>query len=154
MRMVLSKPMARNNVAKTYTGRNGKFKPGNPGRPKGARHRTTLAIEAILDGEAKALTRKAVEMAMSGDTTALRLCLERLAPPRRDRSVSLAMPALKRPENLSAATAALLAAVASGDLTPGEGEAVGKLLELHRRAIELGDHEERLERLEQRLAGQ
>ena len=91
MRMVLPKPMARNNVAKTYTGRNGKFRPGNPGRPKGARHKTTLAIEAILDGEAKALTQKAIEMAMSGDTTALRLCLERLAPPRRDRSVSLSL---------------------------------------------------------------
>jgi hypothetical protein len=84
---------------------------------------TRLAIEAILDGEATALTRKAIERAMSGDTAALRLCLERLAPPRRDRSVSLTMPALKRPEIMSAATAALLAAVAAGELTPGEGEA-------------------------------
>jgi hypothetical protein len=145
--------MARKNGGTTYTGVNGKFKPGNPGRPKGARHKTTLAIEGILDGEAAALTWKAIEMAMAGDTTALRLCLERLAPPRRDRSVSLAMPALKQPQSVSAATAALLAAVASGELTPGEGEAIGKLLELHRRAIELGDHEERLAHLEQRLMG-
>ena len=26
----------------------GRFQPGNPGKPKGARHRTTLAIEALL----------------------------------------------------------------------------------------------------------
>jgi hypothetical protein len=38
------------------------FKPGhsgNPnGRPKGVRNKTTLAVEALLDGEAEAITRK------------------------------------------------------------------------------------------------
>ena len=43
--------MARNNAPNTYTGARGKFRPGNPGRPKGARHKTTLAIEAILEGD-------------------------------------------------------------------------------------------------------
>src|SRR4029077_7685570 len=37
---------------------------GNPsGRPKGSRNRTTLAAEALLDGEAEQLTRKAIELA-------------------------------------------------------------------------------------------
>jgi hypothetical protein len=46
--------------------------PGNPrGRPAGSRHRTSLAVEALLEGEAEGLTRKAVEMALGGDTTAL-----------------------------------------------------------------------------------
>ena len=31
--------------------------------------------------EAEALTRKAIERALEGDTTALRLCLDRLLPP-------------------------------------------------------------------------
>jgi hypothetical protein len=54
---------------------------GNPaGKPKGARHKTTLAVQALLDGEAEALTRKCIELAKEGDTTALRLCMERLAP--------------------------------------------------------------------------
>ena len=50
----------------------------------GARHKATIAAEALLDGEAEALTRKAVEMALSGDGAALRLCLDRIytAPPR------------------------------------------------------------------------
>ena len=52
---------------------------GNPaGRLPGTRNRATMAAEALLDGEAEALTRKAIEMAMAGDTTALRLCLERI----------------------------------------------------------------------------
>ena len=142
--------MARNNVSKPYTDAHGRFRPGNPGRPKGARHKTTLAIEAILEGEAEALTRKAVELAKAGDTTALRLCLERLAPPRKDRPVHLTLPPLERVEDATAATAALLQAVTTGDLTPSEGEAVAKLIETHRRAVELVDVETRLTRLEQR----
>jgi len=38
-----------------------------------------------LEGEAEALTRKAVELALEGDVTALRLCLDRIA--RRARTV-------------------------------------------------------------------
>jgi hypothetical protein len=64
------------------SGRNtdGTFGPGNPGKPKGTRHKATRAALALLDGEAEALTRQAVTMALEGDTTALRLCLERIAP--------------------------------------------------------------------------
>jgi Family of unknown function (DUF5681) len=37
---------------------------GNPaGKPKGTRNKTTLAVEALLDGEAETLTRKAIELA-------------------------------------------------------------------------------------------
>ena len=142
--------MTRNNAPNTYTGARGRFRPGNPGRPKGARHKTTLAIEAILEGEAEALTRKAVELAKTGDTTALRLCLERLAPPRKDRPVRITLPPLERVEDATAATAALVQAVAAGELTPSEGETLAKLIETHRRVVELVDFETWLTRLEQR----
>jgi Family of unknown function (DUF5681) len=50
---------------------------GNPaGKPPGARHRASMAAEALLDGEVQALTRKAIERALEGDGVALRLCLE------------------------------------------------------------------------------
>jgi hypothetical protein len=64
------------------------FAPGNPGKPKGPRHKTTLAAETLLEGQAKGLTQKAIAMALAGDTAALRLCLERLVPPRRERHVT------------------------------------------------------------------
>ncbi len=59
------------------SGRNtdGAFAAGNPGKPKGTRHKATQAALALLDGEAEALTRQAVTMALDGDATALRLCL-------------------------------------------------------------------------------
>jgi hypothetical protein len=42
-------------------------------------------MEALLDTEAEAITRKVLAMALEGNMAALRLCFERLLPPRRDR---------------------------------------------------------------------
>jgi hypothetical protein len=61
----------------------GTFAPGNPGKPKGTRHKATQAALALLDGKAEALIRQAVTMALQGDGAALRLCVERIAPPAR-----------------------------------------------------------------------
>ena len=49
--------------------------------------------------------------------------------------------------------AEVTSAVGAGILTPGEGNSVASLLELHRRGIESADREERLERLEKGLEG-
>jgi hypothetical protein len=124
------------------------FQPGNPGKPKGARHRTTLAIDALLEGEAETITRKAIELAKEGDTVALRLCLDRLSPARKDRPVTFALPAIEATADVVKASAALLQAVASGELTPSEAAELGKLVDAHVRAIEATEIEEHLKRLE------
>ena len=122
---------------------------GNPrGRPVGSRHKATLAVEALLDGEAEAITRKAVELAKAGDTVALRLCLDRLAPVRKDRPVMFALPPVETTPDIVKASAALLEAVASGELTPSEAAEFGKLVEAHVRAIEVTDIQARLDALE------
>ncbi len=130
----------------------GRFKPGqsgNPaGRPKGLRNRATRAAEALLDNEAEALTRRAIDAALTGDGTALRICMDRLIPPRRDRPVSFELPPIETAADASRAMAAILSAVAVGDLSPGEGEAVGKLVELHLKALEACEFEARLAALE------
>ncbi|MFZ4542188.1 MAG: DUF5681 domain-containing protein, partial [Rickettsiales bacterium] len=99
----------------------GRFKPGisgNPaGKPKGTRHKTTLAVQALLDGEAETLTRRAIEMALAGDITALRLCLERIAPARRDSTIRVDIPPINNAADSSRAVAAVLDAVAKGELT-------------------------------------
>jgi len=126
------------------------FAKGNAGRPKGARNRTTLAVEALLDGEARKLTKKAVALALAGDTTALRLCLERLAPPRKDRPVIFDLPPIDGAKDHPAAIAAIIAAVAGGQLTPAEANGLADVLEAHRRAIETSEIVERIEALEAR----
>ena len=130
----------------------GKFASGNSGRPRGARHKTTLAIQALLDGESEALTCKAVEMALAGDTVALRLCLERIAPPRKDSPVRFDLPPMEGAANAAAAMGAILASVASGDLTPGEGSAIAGLVEGYRKALETTELEARLKALEEKQA--
>lgn len=127
----------------------GRFASGNPGRPPGARHKSTVAMEALLDGEAEALTRKVVELALEGDTTALRLCLERLSPPRKDTPIRFELPEVATPRDVVAASSAILEAVATGELTPSEAQAVGALLQAHSRTLELNDLELRLQRLEE-----
>jgi len=114
----------------------------------GARHKITRAAEALLDGEAETLTRKAVELALAGDTMALRLCLERILPPRKERPVSIELPPLTGTKDAVAASAALLAAVAAGEIAPGEAREVGRLLELHLRAVDQHDLELQLAALE------
>jgi len=110
---------------------------GNPaGKPKGARHRATLAAEALLDGEAEALTRKAIELALAGDPIALRLCLDRILPPRRERPLRFVLPELRSAADASSAMAAILAAVASGDTCLAEAGELAKLVDAFFRAAE------------------
>jgi Family of unknown function (DUF5681) len=121
---------------------------GNPaGKPKGTRHRTTLAMEALLDGEAELITRKAVEMALTGDATALRLCLERILPVRRDGPVSFVLPKLETGADAVKATAAIVQAVSAGDLTPSEAGELSKLVDGFRFALTTAELEERLAKL-------
>jgi hypothetical protein len=120
------------------------------GKPKGARHRTTLAAEALLDGEAEALTRKAIEMALSGDSTALRLCLDRILPPRRERPVTFRLPRLGGAENAVGAMAAITSAVATGEITPGEAAELSKLVEAYLKALEACEFDQRLRAIEAR----
>jgi hypothetical protein len=124
------------------------FRKGNPGKPPGARNLTTRAVETLLEGEADALTRKAIALALAGDTTALRLCLERIAPPRKDRSIELSLPALKDAAAVGAAMTATAAAMGRGEITPSEAATVAGVLDARRRSLEMIDLEKRVAALE------
>jgi hypothetical protein len=135
----------------------GRFEPGNKfgkGRPAGCRNKATEALQALLDDEGEQITRKAIEMAIDGDVVALRLCLERLIPPVRERRVSLSVPQMERASDIAKALGTLLASVASGEITPGEGQIIATLLEVQRKAIETAELEQRIARLETSKHGQ
>ena len=100
----------------------GRFAAGNPGRPPGARHKTTRATLALLEGEAEGLSRKAVEMALNGDTTALRLCLERIAPAKKDTPVQFDLPPMKSAADAAKAVGAVLDAGADGGAKNDDNE--------------------------------
>lgn len=128
-----------------------KGRSGNPaGRPKGARNRATQALEKILDGDAEAILNKAVEMAKDGDPVAMRLCLDRLIPVRRDRPITFALPPITTTDDLPKATGVIVTAVAAGELTPSEAAEISKTLDVHVRAIEATELLRRMAALEAR----
>lgn len=112
-------------------GRNtaGKFTSGNSGRPKGARNKKTLAIESLLEGQAEALTQTAISKALEGDGLALRLCMERIAPAPKDKSVLFPIPEMNDAMDASKAASSVLTAVSKGELTPIEGTRVMGLID-------------------------
>ena len=126
------------------------FKPGqsgNPaGKPKGTRNATTLALEALLDGQASALTQKAINLALAGDMAALRLCLDRILPPRKDSPVAFDLPEIKTLNDAVPAMGALVKAVGQGDLTPTEAAELTKMVQAFAKIIETAELEERHQR--------
>jgi hypothetical protein len=139
------------NSAEKQGGRFQKGQSGNPsGKPLGTRNKATRAMEALLDGESEAITRKAIELALSGAGPALRLCLERLLPVRRDRPVTFSLPVIDTASDAVIAAGALITAVAEGELTPIEAAELGKLIDAYVKALEASEFDRRLTELEQR----
>ena len=133
----------------------GTFAKGNSanpaGKPKGTLHRTTRAILAMMEGEAEAITRKAIDLALAGDSVAMRLVMERLASPVRERPVSVALPKINAAADLIAAAAALTDAVAQGEVTPGEAASLSTLVGNVVKAVETFELSERLAKLEEQI---
>jgi hypothetical protein len=132
------------------------FKPGNQfgkGRPAGSRNSATLALQVLLDGEGEEITRRAIELAIAGNEVALRLCMERLIPIRKDRPVSVKLPSVATAKGIAEALDAVLKQVSAGNLTPMEAATLAGILDGRRRVIEVVEHEERLQQLEEANAG-
>src|SRR6516164_9048870 len=124
-------------------GRRRLFQPGQSGNParrrRSSRNKATLAAASLLDGEALGLTRRAVEAALAGDMLAMKLCLERVLPRCHERPVTFSLPSLAAigngeigepsPQNVSRAMNAVTAALASGEITPGEAATIAGVYE-------------------------
>ena len=126
----------------------GQFTAGNSGRPNGARNKATIAVESLLQGQAEALTQTAVTKALEGDSVALRLCMERIAPAPKDQPVSFNLPKMQNALEASEAAGSVLTAVSEGQLTPIEATRVMGLIDSYRRTLELTEIERRLQALE------
>lgn len=152
---MMARPRNANSTENTVPKQLKPFQPGksgNPkGRPKGSRNAVTLALESLLDGQAGALTQKAIDLALSGDLVALRICLDRILPPRKDRPIGFVMPAISTIADAPKAIAAIANAVALGELTATEAVDVSRLVEFYVRSIEGSDFEKRLRAIEETI---
>jgi hypothetical protein len=124
---------------------------GNPaGRPPGSRNRSTAVMEALFEGESEKLIRKAIGLALEGDTTALRLCLDRLVPVRKDRSINLDLPPVSNAQQVAEAMTRIVAAIGDGLITPHEGASMANILSVQNSVVSMSELERRVELLEQR----
>lgn len=138
--------LPRKNATKT---RGRPFAPGNSGRPRGARHKTTMLAEKLMQKDAEGVVNSVIKAAKNGDMTAARIILERIAPARKDNPAPLELPEIQTAHDASQAMSAILSAVADGSISPSEGVAVSGLVETYIRTLELTDFERRLALLEQ-----
>ena len=129
----------------------GRFAPGNAGKPRGARRRVTVAMDAILERSAEEMTNRLVELAVKGEFAALKFALARLAPPCRDTPVRFDLPPIDGADDTQRASSAILAAIAAGDLTPNEARSIMAMLVVHKDIVTAGDHERRLDEIEKEM---
>ena len=110
---------------------------GNPsGRPVGSRNKATL-VEEMLGDRAEDLINKAFELALNKEnTTALRLCLERLQPIPKERRIVLALPEVTCIEQAPVAVAAIIKGIATGEITPVEGQTLVAIVETQIRLLQ------------------
>ena len=136
-------------------GRNtaGQFTEGNSGKPKGSRNKATIAIESLLEGQAEALTQTAISKALDGDSMALRLCMDRIAPLPKDTTISFPLPRMENANDASKVAGSVLKAVSIGEITPIEGSRVMGLIDSFRRTLELTVIEHRIQALESNIEG-
>jgi len=110
-----------------------------------------LAIESLLEGQATALTQKAIDLALSGDRIALRICLDRILPVRKDRPIEFVMPKIETVADAPKAIGAITSAVARGEITATDAADVSRLIEIYVRAVEASDLDKRLKDLEEAM---
>jgi hypothetical protein len=122
---------------------------GNPaGRPRGSRNRTTVLMQSLLEANAEAIARKAIDLATGGDLTAIRICFDRLVPARKHEPVDFDLPRLDTAADTVTAASTIVAAVAAGELAPSQAAELAKVVDIYVRALATQGFEERLTKLE------
>jgi hypothetical protein len=127
---------------------------GNPaGRPRGSRNKKTIVLEALVDGEAEAVMQKLITLAKMGHDGAMRLCVERMLPPRRERPLTLQLPRIETDADARQAVADVLEALADGEVTPKEAEQLLRTIAGATVILQSSEIGARLSRIEQGLPG-
>ena len=133
----------------------GKYKKGcsgNPnGKPKGARNKSTLAAEALLEGSLEKICKKVEEEALNGNMQAAKMILERFLPPRKDRCIEIDLPPMETFEDVFNAIGVIVHAVGKGEISPSEGELLARTVESYSKALEACQFEARLKNVEETL---
>jgi hypothetical protein len=108
---------------------------GNPaGRPRGARNKATVLIEALVESDGYALVHQLMDQAKAGNIRILARLMDFILPKRKGAPIEIDLPPLEKASNAPVAIASVISAVGAGDLTPEEGLLLTRMIEAFMRA--------------------
>ncbi len=130
----------------------GRFTKGNKastGRVKGSRNHATTAALELMNGQLERITQGLIDAALDGDVTATKFIFDKLIAPCRENPLpEIALPSVTSAADMPSLTAAIIEAVASGELLPSQASALSSLVQNHAKALELTELEQRITALE------
>jgi hypothetical protein len=123
------------------------FEPGNKfgrGRPRGSRNKRTLIAQQLLDEHAEPIVRKAMILALQGDSRLLQSLLSYILPRRKDAPLKTAMLRTATTEELSESFEQILKKVSSGEITLSQARELVVLMEARRDMVKTEEFDKRL----------
>lgn len=131
-----------------------KFKAGQSGNPTGRKPGTknkTTQLAMLLIPHAENIVNKAVELALSGDLQALKLCFDRLIPRATSQYFQTDINELdeEQTQNMSTIGRHIINLMLAGKMTPEDAQKFLATLDSHRKLIEHSDLVRKLEELEE-----
>jgi hypothetical protein len=93
----------------------------------------------------------ASKMAKEGDATAMRLVMERIIAPRRERPLSFEVPRLGSLADISAAYVHIIEGLGRGEILPSEASTLASIVEAARKSLESEQLEARVKELEKAI---
>lgn len=125
---------------------------GNPkGKPSGAKNKSTLAAERLMEGSLDKICRRIEEEAVNGNMQAAKMVLDRFLPIRKDRVIKINLPEIKTSDDILNAVGIIVNAVGNGEISPSEGESLSRTLDMYSKTLETYQLEYRLNELEKRV---
>jgi len=106
-------------------------------------HTLSSAARRSLPDGYRGIVQRLLELAEKGDPTALRLCLERIIPPLRERPLQFELPPLATPADAVAVIAAITAGLADGSLSAAEGAELARMVRIFVEILVIARREER-----------
>lgn len=123
---------------------------GNPaGRPKGIADRR-VKLRETLEQRAPDLIGKLIELALDGDTQALKICVDRCLPVTKSRDEPIEVSGLCDAQSLADQGREVVKHLGNGTLTPSEASAILGALASNAKLIETDELTRRIEALEAR----
>lgn len=117
----------------------------------GYRWRKSETAYAMFEEEQEDVIRAVLEKAKDGDTSAMKLVLDRLVPARKSAPVRIDLPEINNSTDAQRAISLVLAAQASGELTADEATAFTQTIETFIRAVAVADLEAKVAALTEQM---